>query len=212
MKRFLIAGIIGFAGVGYAFAQGFIRLDSYISSPSTLVTYGYNVPANGISGPYGTLGSGLNSSWTVGIYFASGVVGADSTEGIGLVSPTLNLATGQGSTTTFDPFSPYSPGLFSSPYGFNTGLPAGSIITVELVAYPTSTGNYASAIYRAHSAAFTLTTTDAINPNYTPANASFTVGPSMSSFFIGVVPEPGTLALFGMGGVCILSFLRRRIA
>jgi hypothetical protein len=209
MKRLLIFGIVGYAGASYTFAQGFIRLDSYNSSPSTLVTYGYGVPADGTSGPDGTVGSGLNSSWTVGMYFANGVVSADSTAGIGSVSPALNLATGQGSTTTFDPASPYSPGLFTSPYGFNTGLPAGSVITVELVAFPTSVGNYDSATYRAHSAAFTLTTTDAINPNYTPANSSFTVGPSMQSFSIGVVPEPGTLALLGMGCACIF-FGRRK--
>jgi hypothetical protein len=213
MKKCLFCAALGMMiGESASFGQGFIRLDSYDTTPSPLVTYGNNVPANGVSGAFGAFGAGLDSNWTVGFYFASGVVTADSTAGNGLVSPALSLATGLGSSATFGPFGSDSDGTFFSSYGFNTGLPAGSTITIELVAFPTSSGSYESAGYRAHSAAFTLLTTAAINPIYTPAQAPFTVGSAMHSFSIAAVPtpEPSVMVLAMLGGVGMFALSRRK--
>src|ERR1017187_10199073 len=99
MKKLLMCGVVGLVtGSNSAVGQGFIRLDNYDTTPSPLVTFGAGVPVNGVNGQYGIAGGGLNSNWTVGFYFASRDVAADTTIGNGLVSPLLSLATGFGST------------------------------------------------------------------------------------------------------------------
>src|SRR5260370_13753606 len=95
MKKSLVLGILGLtAGAASCFGSNFILLDSYMSEPTPTISYGANVRAyGGSSGAFGTVGAGLNSGWTVGFYFALGVVAADAIAGSGPVSPLLTLAT-----------------------------------------------------------------------------------------------------------------------
>ena len=85
----------------------------------------------------------------------------------------------------------------------NVGGNAGDLITAEVVAYDTASGSYANAIWRAHSAPFTMPTT-----SVTSLAFSY-VGNYMPAFSIGV-PEPTTLALAGLGGLSLLLFRRKR--
>jgi hypothetical protein len=101
-------------------------------------------------------------------------------------------------------------GTFIASGYFDTGLPFGSTITFELVAYPTVDGSYDNAIAwgdpRGHSPAFTMPTQQ--SSIYVPNG----VGDYFSSFSVALVPEPGTLALMCLGGASVLLALRRRKA
>jgi len=149
MKKSLLFGLVGFTLTHAALAANSIYLESYLSDPTPLITYGANVYANGKYGAFGVEGTGLDSNWTVGIYFAAGVVTGDPTTGNGSVSSQLSLATGPNSTAQLDPtLAPgaITAGTFVASGYFDTGLPFGSTITVELVAYPTVDGSYENAI------------------------------------------------------------------
>jgi hypothetical protein len=211
MKKSLMLGLFSLViGLNSSFGQSLILLRN---STSSLVTYGPNVYADGVSGPYGTVGAGLDSSWTVGFYYAIGVVAADATAGSGHVSPLLSLATGPNSTAVFEAYE--DPGEFFSLDYFHTGAPYGSTITVELVAYPTVAGSYESLFFdgpfggqsgdRGHSAAFTMVM------QTQPIDFPKEVGDYFSSFAVTPIPEPSTLALAGLSGA-MLMVLRRKAA
>src|ERR1700690_3513492 len=152
MKKSILLGIIGLAaGVATSYGQGFILLDNY-SSYGPYVTYGANVPANGVSGALGS--GGLNGSWTVGLYFAVGNLSLSDPMGTGTPIAPLALGTGTGSTIATYSSAFNFPGAFQSGAGFNTGAAPG-VITAELVAYATADGTYANAAYRGHSIPFT---------------------------------------------------------
>lgn len=169
-----------------------------------MVTYGPNVPANGVSGPLGTLGAGLDSDWTAGIYFVVGTPSITDPAGFGLPVAPLSSGIGTGSTAQFDSvFAPVA-GEFAAPQEFDTGGVAGDTITAEVVAYPTTAGSYASALFRAHSAPFAMPTISnvAIPVDY--------VGIYMPAFSVNTVPEPSTLALAGLGASLLLAWVRRK--
>jgi len=96
MKKKLLLSILGMA-VASAFGQGFINLDNY-NYPGGIAAYGNNVPLNGVSGPLGTLGTGVNSAWTIGIYWALGTPSISDPASIGTPVAPLALGTGLGST------------------------------------------------------------------------------------------------------------------
>lgn len=210
MKKSLILGLLGLAvSVASSFGQGFIALDNYDSTVHPLVTYGNNVPANGIGGGPGTPGSGLLAGWTVGLYFAQGnVTGSVGSDPTGIADPAtlgggLLLATGPGSTAAVFTSTFGTPGQFFTPNTFQASAAApGSTVTIMLIAY--SGADYASAAYRGHSSAFTMTTAagNAPVPNY--------IGDFMSSFSVQQVPEPSTFALAGLGAAAMLIIRRRK--
>ena len=211
MKKSLLFGLLGLVSTHASLAANSIYLESYYADPMPLITYGANVYANGKYGAFGVEGTGLNSSWTVGIYYAAGVVTADPAAGNGPVSPQLSLATGPNSTAQLNPTLPpgaIAAGTFVAPGYFDTGLPFGSTITFELVAYPTVDGSYDNAISwgdpRGHSPAFTMPTQQ--SPLYIPNG----VGDYFSSFSVALVPEPGISALMGLCGASMLLGVRHR--
>jgi len=220
MKKSLLLGIVGLAaGMSTAMGQGFIMLDNYLngidnSVPSNLpITFGYGgVPANGVSGAVATPGTPLNSAWIVGLYFTSGNVAITDPAGNGMPASPLVLGTGTGSTANFASVLVFStPGYFTSQIPFDTGFAPNTTITAELVVYPAASASYASALYRVHSAPFTMTTLagNATTPHY--------VGDYVQPFSVGFdsatyvpVPEPTTLMLAGLGGLSLMLFSRQR--
>ncbi len=206
MKKSLMLGLFGLAiGLNSSFGQGHVFLDNRESG--TLITYGDNVYANGANGTDGTIGAGLDSNWTVGFYYALGVVAADPFPSNGPVSSQSSLATGPGSTAVFDWGA--GPGVFFPTQAFNTGYPYSSTITFELVAYPTSAGSYSDdyAQPQGHSAAFTVTLPS------DPLELYPYLGDYFTSFAVTTrAREPSTLALAGLGGASLLVALRRKVA
>jgi len=213
MKKSLLLGIAGLAIAGSAFGQGTIYLDNYAQNSGLInagVKYGAGVPANGVSGALGTVGAGLSSAWTVGLYFVTGTPSINDPAGNGIPASPLNLGTGGGSTTQVaNAAAGGTPGAFFASGVFNTGLAVGTTITMELVAYNTSAGSYANALYRGHTAPFTITTVlgTAVPPAYTPASFG-----TFSVTSVAPVPEPSTLALAGLGGFGMLMAMRRKQA
>lgn len=210
MKKQILIGVVGLVTcAATSFGQGFVILDNY-NATGGLVTYGPNVPQNGVSGPLGTLGTGLLSGWTVGLYYVLGTPAiSDPPFTTDPVAP-LALATGgptSGATVAVYDSSFSTPGQFASPYNFQVpGGVAGQLVTLELIVYDTADGSWASAHYRGHSAPFVLTmqTGTAIPP-------TAQVGPAFSAFGVEQVPEPATLALAGLGGLSLL-LMRRKLS
>jgi len=214
MKKSILVGIIGLAAsAATTFGQGSIALNNYSTSilPHALqdVTYG--------AGSGGTLNAGINSSFTVGLYWVVGSqVGAFAADPTGIAVPTslfsgtgtLALGNGPGATGGFanatdtgGALGEYAPGS-----AFNPDGNGGETITLEIIAY--NGASYASATVRGHSAAFTMVT------------AAGTAGPQLSGqqetdggfhVFSVAVPEPSVLALSGLGGA-LLMFIRRKKA
>jgi hypothetical protein len=204
MKKTILLGILSLATAATtSFGQGYIQLDNYNShggNGGPLVTYGPN------SG--GTLGAGINSSFTVGLYFADGnVLGSisDPSAGNGNIDAALALGSGTGSTVAVQSTAFGNAGEFAAANAFNAGGAAGDTLTVEIVAYLTSAGSYAnSTLNRGHSAAFTMTDA-AINILPKPL-----VGDFMSGFSVSPVPEPSIFALAGMGAAALMAFRRKK--
>jgi len=208
MKRTLLVGIVtlGVSAVA-SYGQGYIALDNYSSGNNTVpITYGANVPANGVSG---ALGSGpLSSAWTVGLYWVSGATGLVDPAGTGLPNASLALGTGAGSTVAIDTQNAVgNAGFYGSIPSWNAGSSTITAITLEIVVYPTAAGSYAAAAYRIHSAAFSMPTSPITNP--TPnETGDYCPGPLA---VLPTVPEPATMALGGLG-IAAMMLIRRKKA
>ncbi len=207
MKKPLALGVLGWVALtssSFA-ADGYIRLDNYNSADigGPPITYGFNVPANGVGGTLGTPGSGLLSGWTVGIYFVVGTPSISDPAGDGIPNVQLTLGTGPGSTVSMYNSAFNTPGEFFSSSGFDCGGNAGDTITAEIVVYNSAASSYATATFRAHSAPFTMPTIVGSNPLFPR------VGDYMPGFSVSV-PEPATMTLAGFGGLSLLLFLRKK--
>ena len=206
MKKSFVLGVLGLAMAAVSsLGSGYIFLDNYISGTAPMITYGYGWPMNGVSGPLAPFGSPLNNAWTVGFYWAPGNTGLNQSFGSGMPDASLTLATGIGSTAQVAGWQVFNEaGYYDAIQAFNSGSTLNTTLTLEIVVYPTVAGSYAAALYRMHSAAFTMPTGAATSPSL----------PSTGDYMPGVlgifpVPEPSALALAGLGGLA-LWLLRRK--
>lgn len=206
MKKSLILGILGLVTAAVSsYGEGSIFLDNYISST-------YNPVC--LSPELG--GGPAPGGFTVGLYYDpvpnQNIVGSIPYDPTGYADPsTLNsaliVATGPGSTATI--FS-FAPGYFSALSSFliqpGVTTPAQSSFTIMVVMY--NGANYASSTIRGHSAPVYIQ--DAV-PTI-PMGADIGFAFPANTPMIGVVPEPGTLALAGLGGLAMLMLARRNQA
>jgi len=190
MKKALVSAILGLAAIASVQAQGVVTLYNY-NQPATLIKYGAN------SG--GTIGQGVTSGFTIGIYSGAGDVSASVNAGLagdggfGLI-PTLALES--ETAALIDGF----PGLYG-PTAVNVNF--SGLGTFVVVAYNGPT--YATSTIRGHSAAFTL----AANANpASPLDIGTAAG--LTTFSVVGVPEPSTFALAGLGLAGLLIFRRRK--
>ena len=203
MKKSIVLAIIGLAAgiIPPSHGQGAIKLDSY-DSYGPYVLYG--------AGGDGSIGTGVSSAYTVGLYFWNGpgnnvaLIPFDFT-GFAIPSslnPNLILGTGSGSTAVCG----YGgvPGAYWSAANFNipgSDPNGGQTWTLMLIAY--AGGSYAGPDVwsRGHSAAFTVTTSASTSPSPTWVSAPIIV----------YGPEPTTLALSGLCGLSLLLMRRKKV-
>jgi hypothetical protein len=211
MKKSLLIGLLGLAAsVATTLGQGTIFLDNYFTGGPN-ITYGANVPVNGVSGANGTVGNGVVAGWTMGLYYAVGnVTGSIASDPTGIADPGtlgggLALGAGAGSTAALYTSSFNTPGQGFSGSFFavpGTALAGGDTITLMTIAY--SGPNYANAGFRGHSAPFTMTTSSSSSPS---PNA---VGTTMPGFSVLPVPEPSIFALSGLGAAALMLIRRKK--
>ena len=176
--------------------QGCIWLDNYTTSAQPLITCGYGFGSSDGSGIVNGTPGGV--TWTIGFCYALGDLrGSIAPDPFSLsMDNRLAFATGAvGDTTTINA----APGQFF-PIGnaIISGWTSG-VITLEVVAYNGS--DYASSIWRAHSAPFLMT------PGF-GIQLYPSVGEYMPAFAIYIIPEPSSLALAGFGVISLLALCR----
>jgi len=96
-------------------------------------------------------------------------------------------------------------GEYSSTAVFNSGSTLNTTLTLEVVVYDAAGGSYAGALYRGHSAAFSMPTAGATSASFPETGASMP-----GTLSAGQVPEPTTLALAGLGGLALLLMRRKQ--
>jgi hypothetical protein len=212
-KSLLIGAIVLASGASVSLAQ-YITLDNYFSGFDLPLTFGVGVPLNGVSGAVAASGTPLNSNWTVGLYYIGGTIAISDPAGAGIPIAPLALGTGTGSTTKFDTQNAVgSPGYFGSIYSFNTGSTLNTTVTLEVVVWDSAAPSYATALYRVHSAPFTMPTVSATSPAQSDVGdymQPFSVGEMGDPTYYSVTPEPATLVLTGLGLVTLLILRRKK--
>jgi len=200
MKRKLAAAILGIAAsVGLAtsaHAQGFVTFGNYNSS----------APVNYGAGTGGPVGTGVNSSYTAGLWYFLGTTSLASAGG-----NASQLPAGWEAATVAAQFNV---GQFAGPagVGFFSGTGANSTatiadytsgpITFSVISYDGS--SFASANNRGNSAGFTL-------PSITTGNGAVgEFGPGLTSFSVLPVPEPSIFALSGLAGAALMLIRRKK--
>ena len=206
MKKSIVLGILGLAaGAVSTCGQGCIFLDNYFSSTYNPATY---------DAEFG--GRLLPAGFTIGLFYDpvanQNIVGSVAFDPTGVAIPTslnplLVAATGPGSTAPIysDP-SLY--GYFSASTSFliqpGAAVPPQSSYTIMLVAYNGS--SYYTSTIRRHSVAVYIQ--DAAPWVAWGADIGYAF-PANTPIFN--VPEPGTLALAGLGGLSLWLMRRKQV-
>jgi len=206
MKKAIVLAVVALASAvaTSSYGQSVILLNNYTSS-GPYVSYG--------AGADGTVGAGVDSTFTMGVYWALGnITGSVSSDPTGIAIPSslgaLTLGTGGGSTATFESsaFGQAGAAVAGSVFGIpGTTGNGGETVTLMIIAY--NGASYAAATDRGHSAAFTLSTSANSSPTpvtITPGMAGFSV------FAVTGVPEPTTMALGGLGLAALLVARRKK--
>lgn len=212
MKKSLVLGFLGLAaGAVSSYGQGAIFLDNYLLSTDNPV-YEHTFLGTFL----------LPAGYTVGLYYdptanqniAAAVNAAEAADPFEESDPhslnaALVAATGPGSTAPIYSM-PALAGYFSASSSFliqpGATVPAQSSYTIMLVAYNGAT--YDTSIFRGYSAAVYIQ--DAA-PSIAQGGDIGEAFPANTPLFtIFVTPEPGTLALAGLGGLALWLMRRKK--
>jgi hypothetical protein len=209
MKKTIILAVLGASTLAMSsFAQGSIGFSSYfadgISSGTTLISFGANT--SGYSGKVGTgASSGLFNADVV--WSLTAINSGTDAAGNGDLAAGWNssTATAEGTTSMNNMVTPIANGYISPASLFQLNPYTSGTVYFEIVGYNGS--SYANSTIRGHSAEFSATlATGQVTPALSAVYNSWTVSE------VSVVPEPGTLALAGLGGLGMLMAFRRKKA
>jgi len=201
MKRKLAAAILGIAAsvsmVSSSHAQGVIAFNNYDTSTFAPVTYG--------AGANGTLGVGVNNTYTAGLWYFLGTASLAAGNGKDTLPAGWELASVTQQINSGSTAGAGGEGLFFGPAASITDYVSGPI-TFSVTAYNAATYNAASgpSNYRGHSAGFTLPSIPI------PPSPAGQFGPGLTTFSVLPVPEPSIFALSGLGAAALMLIRRKK--
>jgi len=202
MKRIIVTSLLGIAvssiAVAPSYGQGHVMFANYNSAADAPVTYS----TDPIYAPPGKAGLAVGSGFSASLYYAFGTI--SDPNALTLLEnqpnyPTPFFGSADGDTA-------HGAGYFIGGEVIIPGYISGPI-TFEVVAWANS-GQYGGTSY-ANSwlrGASTLFTLPSIAVGLSQPSE---LGPGLLPFTVGIVPEPSTFALVGLGSLALLLFRRR---
>jgi len=203
MKKSLL--LIGFfmAGIAPTFAQGFINFS----------WFGSGNPTAGVTiGPYSTVASQLPGWYVAGDYSVEAYMAAGAGAPQGSLIPIASTRTvfiGDATTTAAGSPGSNGAGLIQGPVA-DTGFAVGTD-TIQVRAWYDPNHNttfnqaVAAVVNTGVSALYNITSTAQTDPTVPSLD---TIG--FAAFTVGVMPEPSTFALAGLGAAAFVIFRRRK--
>jgi hypothetical protein len=205
MKKTLILAALGLAvGSAVSNGQGYINFSSYLANGAVGATASY------FSGGTGLIGAPFTAELYYSFGTVSDTVANNSAASITSAVTGLTLLSGLSATYDNSGAATGAAGLGYFDSGVNAVIPGytSGPITFEVVAF--NGADYASSTIRGRSGSWTessIVNSSLVTAGYFGDNGT------MPNMFVAVpVPEPGTLALAGIGGIGMLMALRRKKA
>lgn len=231
MKKLALTSVCALAMVGTLFAQGTVSWNGISAAAMTAQTNTALSPFYGGTGSGGTVGSTLGAaSLGTGYYYELLYAPFSGTQAT--ISTLGNLLSWQdtGLSATNNPFSAGRLAPINPNSGATVPWPNGVTNSIVMVGWSANLGTtwaavsnvLATSTFFAPGSFLGVSTTGYINPYATgvsPGAALFATGPSTqglpiyslnTQLYALPVPEPGTLALAGLGGLSLLLFRRRK--
>jgi hypothetical protein len=199
MKRKIVAALLGIAAsvslVSSAHAQGRVFFNNYGGSGPN-ATF---APVNYGNGAGGTVGAGVNNTFTAGLWYFLGTATLAAGNGalpVGWEVASITQQINAGATAGAG-----GEGLFVGPIASISDYVSGPI-TFSVVAF--NGASYANATVRGNSTGFagSPATGQAATQNFGPGLTSFNVLPT--------VPEPSIFALSGLGAAALMLIRRKK--
>jgi len=201
MKRKLVAAMLGIAAsvsmVSSAHAQGRVLFNNYGGSGAQSTF----APVNYGAGTGGTVGAGINGTYTAGLWYFLGTTTLAAGDGKDVLTDHAGWELA-AVTQQFNTGGPGSEGIFVGPQATISDYVSGPI-TFSVTAYNGST--YAGTTgNRGHSSGFTLPSIA------TGLSGAGYFGPGLTSFSVLPVPEPSIFALSGLAGAALMLIRRKK--
>lgn len=215
MKKTIVLAVLGLAaGVASSFGQGAIVFNTYAANNSygLFTTYGAGVTGQ-------TAGANVDSSFTGALLYSLTPIN-DAASTAGTASDPLNagwtMGVGSDGTTLVEGTygNTLVPGTVKAPVNLYIPTYSSGVVYFEWIAF--NGADYASSTIRGHSASFSMPLATGQTLPWVADGAAGNGGSGLISGFsvynVNPVPEPGTLALAGLGGLGMLMAFRRKKA